>query len=330
MKKLYGNTQQEAPHKNLRRRMGVAFVSGCLALSMCPALAMAQPGGADGAFNPSDQPMEQTEQMGQPPAAPEGDVQMPQGDFDGSSAQQPPAMDGSQSANQAPQAPGQTSTDNANGMPQQPGQAPEGDGNQGQQPNEAPADNGGQPNQQPGQDNQAPQGQPGDQAPQGQPGQPRTDELDAKVLGILESYGIELPSAPNADQQANGDQAPGNPGEAPELPEGAVNVQQVIDTMRDILHEYSVNDLETNMSDETFVTTLKAYAQTATAQRLAMFASQERPNMETPSDLPAEGDQAPEGAPEGTPEASAPGEGASDALLSQICSLIMDVFGYVS
>ena len=38
----------EAPHKQLRRKAGALLVSGCLALMMFPALALAQPG--DDAF----------------------------------------------------------------------------------------------------------------------------------------------------------------------------------------------------------------------------------------------------------------------------------------
>lgn len=306
-----------APHKNLRKRVGTAFVSGCLALSLFPALALAQPGDSDDSFNVGDQPMGQMEQAGQPSAMPEGDMQMPQGDFGsfgdlgGFDMQQPPTAPEDQT-------PGQGQDGNANSMSQQPGR----EGSQSQQA-QPPADgNDWQSDQQPSQD-----GQMGQRTNQpGQPGQARTDALDAKVKSILESHGVTLPATPGDAQQPGDQKAFAATGEAPELPEGEVNVQQVIDTMRDILREYSISDLEANISDENFVSTLKAYAQTATAQRLAMFESSMRPSMEEPCDLPSEGERPSETAPAN----DAPGENAGDSLLSQICEIIMDVFGYVS
>ena len=155
-------------HRNLRRRVGTAFVSGALALTMFPTLALAQPGDANDTFNPNGQAMGQMEQMSQPPAMPEGGMQMPQGDFGGFGMQQPPAMDNNQ-------APDQQQNGNAGEMTQPPSQ--NGDQSQQGQQTQPPAnDNGQQPAQegqgQPNGQQQGQPGQPGDQNQQGQMGQP--------------------------------------------------------------------------------------------------------------------------------------------------------------
>ena len=349
MKKFTDARTDEQPisHLNLRSRLGSAFVAGCLALSVCPTLAFA-------ATNTNGS----AQDAGNPPAAMQFDANNANGPQQG--MQQGPQFG---QFNQAPsdftqnQAPEMQDWETPNGeamgdQAPEAGQMPNGEApDMSQAPNmdQASGMNGAPDmNQTPDMQNgQAPNGMAFDgQAPNGN--QPRTDAMSEQVRQILsETYGITLPTIgengqPDGANQPNGDFQPGNmgnPGEAPELPEGATNVQQVIDTARDILREYSATDLQDKIGDADFVAALQAYALSATEQRLAMFASNERPTMENPSDLPS--DQAAP-ATEGAPSGEAPSAGAfnpNDAesgdaidgvLMSQIISLIMDVFGYVS
>lgn len=292
---------QAISHRSLRSRFGTAFVAGCLALSVCPAVALAAPGDANGMQNGPDQ-------MGNPPAAMQ---------FDGQNAQQGPAFGGMQLDGQAPngQAPADMGQipDGQQGQAPDMGQAP--DGQQGQAPDMG---------QMPGGDQQQTGQMPSGQAPfdmQGPSGmEPRTDAMDNQVRQILaDKYGI----ATNAFG-GNGAFQPGDPTDAPELPDGAANVQAVIDTARDILREYRDEDLASKIGDADFVAALKAYALSSTAQRMEMFANQARPTMENPADLPSDEAAAP------GQDGTAPGATVSDDLMSAIIDLITDVFGYVN
>lgn len=294
------HASSEAPkvsHRNLRARFGTAFVSGCLALSLCPAAALAMQPGQD---------------------APQGDT-----------GANPPAMqqfeadgfDGNGFGNgfggngfgglQAPEGPQGEAP--ANG--EQPPALPNGEAQQGEAPD--------------GQAPEGPQGQePDGHAPDMQQGpfgdMPRIDPVGDQVKQILvDQFGITLPAM---GEGVDGFQ-PGAPSDAPEIPEGEVNVQQVIDSTRDILREYGTEDLSTKLADPEFAATLQEYAKAMTEQRLAMFASNDRPSFDNPSDLPANPEDAtPEGAP-----AEAPVDANADAgILSQIVDLLMDAFGYLA
>ncbi len=323
--------EQTISHLNLRSRFGAAFLAGCLALSVCPTLAFAATS-ANGA--------EQGNVNGNPPAAMQFDAGTVNDLQQGPQQGQAPSGFTQGEAPEMGQAPEGMPGGEAPDFSQAPEGAPEG---------EAPdfqMQNGQAPNMQAGElpSGELPSGQAPDmQAPNGN--EPRTDAMSEQVKQILaETYGITLPAF--GESEPTGDFQPGNmgaPDEAPELPDGIVNVQQVIDTARDILREYSATDLQDKIGDADFVAALKAYALSATEQRLAMFASNERPTMEAPSDLPSDQAAAPtdapdgaapgeavDGAPEGTPNGTAPGDAVDGTLMSQIISLIMDVFGYVA
>ena len=176
--------------------------------------------------------------------------------------------------------------------------------------------------------------------------QPMSDALSDQIRQILaDAYGIALPdflqAGENGQAPSEGAGMPGNPGEAPELPEGSVNVQAVIDSVRDVFREYSVADLEAaDFTNDEFKAELEEYVKAATQERLEMFAQHmfqpggpamppagQAPdgNFEAPSDLPApaeggETPQAPDGqapevpqAPDGstTPDGTAAPEGGA-------------------
>ena len=280
-------TDQTISHRTMRSRFGTAFVAGCLALSMCPAIALAAPGEAGGMQDGQSQ-------MGNPPSAMQ---------FDNQDGQQAPAFGGMQLDEQAPN--GQAPADMGQIPDDQQGQAPD----MGQMPGGDQQQTGQMPSGQAPFDMQGPSGM-----------EPRTDAMDNQVRQILaDKYGI----ATNAFG-GNGAFQPGDPADAPELPEGAVNVQAVIDTARDILREYRDEDLASKIGDADFVAALKAYALSSTAQRMEMFANQARPTMENPSDLPS--DEAPASDKVGT----TPNKAVSNDLMSSIIDLITDVFGYVN
>ena len=292
-------TDQAISHRTMRSRFGAAFVAGCLALSMCPAIALAAPGEAGGMQDGQGQ-------IGNPPSAMQFDNQdgqqgsafgsMPFGD-------QAPSGQALFDMGQAPSDMGQAPSDQQGNTPDM-GQAPN---NGQQQPGQAPSDEAMS-----GQDPFGMQG-PSDMGP-------RADATDNQVRQILtEKYGITMPAFGE-----NGTFQPGDPADAPELPEGAINVQAVIDTARDILREYQEEDLSAKIGDADFVAALKAFALSSTAQRMEMFANNERPTMENPSDLP--NDEAPASDKAGTMH----GKAVSDDLMSSIIDLIAEVFGYVN
>lgn len=327
------------PHKNLRKRFGAAFVSGCLALTMCPALALAQPGDAFDQNGAPDQAMQaQGQQFGFG-----GDQQF--GD-PGAFQQAGMPFDG-QEPGQGGQEPGQ------DGMAQPPAQD---NGDQGQRA-EAPSNGNGQAPDANGEGQQPDAGLP-ESAPSGEFGQMsdapfdlggfqmRSDAIDGQIRQLLaDAFGIsafmqdqapedvgmqgQAPEGVNSDEfGGSGDmRMPGNKEEAPEIPEGEVNVQQVIDAARDILREYGSEDLEARLADPEFASTLQSYAKVTTEQRLADFANNVRPTMENPADLPApEGDGDEPSLPlEEEAEAQ-----AGDSVLSQIVKLVLDVFGYAA
>ena len=285
-------TDQTISHRTMRSRFGTAFVAGCLALSMCPAIALAAPGEAGGMQDGQSQ-------MGNPPSAMQ---------FDNQDGQQAPAFDGMPFDGQAPS--GQAPSDMGQAPSDQQGNAP----NMGQAPNNGQQ----QPGQVPSSEAMSGQNPFGMQSPSDMG--PRADATDNQVRQILaEKYGITMPAFGE-----NGTFQPGDPADAPELPEGAINVQAVIDTARDILREYQGEDLSAKIDDADFVAALKAFALSSTAQRMEMFANNERPTMENPSDLPS--DEAPASDKVGT----TPNKAVSNDLMSSIIDLITDVFGYVN
>ena len=318
---------QGAPsHLNPRRRAAAAFAAGCLALTLCPAAAFAAPSGPGGA-----------PQGGMPPAM-QQDAAMPSGQ-----APDGQAPDGQAPAGQAPD-----------------GQAPDGQAPEGQPMEQAPdgqAPMGQAPDGQA--DGQASDGQPSGQAPddlngdwQSIPGdQPRSDALDDQIRQELtDSYGIQT-ERPAAVAKATGQNGqPGSPEDAPEIPEGETNVQQVIDAIRDVLRQYSSEDLASKLSDADFVAEVQAYAKSATASRLAAFASGQKPASaseaagqapESQGDANAQAPSGRDGDPaDGTAPANAPDTDGFDAaqaiqnvdssLIGQIASLVMAAFGYTS
>lgn len=180
----------KAPCESLQRRVGAAFVSGCLALSMCPALAFAQPDGTDA---------QQGAPNGNPPATQSGEPQRgpqngPQGQMGGDLDSQIRDILGpytsSQGNGQPPEAPSGDAS-------QQPPEAPNGDSSQ-QQP-EAP--NGANASNPPAENGQ-------------QPGEP-----------------------PSGNIEDNG---------APAIPDGEVNVQQIIDAIRAMLQKMNITMPEAN------------------------------------------------------------------------------------
>lgn len=131
-----------------------------------------------------------------------------------------------------------------------------------------------------------------------------------------------------------------------------VNVQQMIDTLRDIFHGYSTEDLTTNISDSDFIAKLKEFALTANKQRMAMFAKGKPGDAATeasgansgePSansnsvdsgEPPANSNNANSGKPPANggaanePAGTSSFESADVTLVTQLASIVADVFGY--
>lgn len=320
---------QPISHRSLPSRFGSAFVAGCLALSVCPAIAFAAPGGQDAMIDNG--------MNGNAPAAMQVEGEFPSAPQPG---QLPEGMTG--------QTPGmQNAQDFAfQGMPDQ-APAMQGDGNRPQgasdqspvtqaempesmhqdQARNAQDSDAQLPNNPPDSNSDLPQGQ----MPNGQPGQApennqlRNDDFDKQVRDILsDKYGIGLPSPEG--QEGNGAASQiGDPANAPELPEGAVNVQQVIDTSRDVLDKYRGEDLSAKLNDAEFAAALKAFALSSNEQRLAMFASSERPNMENPSDLPS-----PDAQDQAGNTGEAPAKLVDGTILQSVMNLVMETFGYIA
>ena len=349
-------------HLDLKPRFGAALVAGCLALSLAPCAAFAAPM-EDGGFQQGGAPaaMQEGSQSGgeMPGGAPMGQTQ-------GGAMGQEPGGQQAPSDDFGPQTPSEPIASNGFGEQQPSGDAPAGQAPDGQMTpgQQAPSDelpSGQAPNGQTAPNGQAPLAQMPDQQNgetswQQVPGnptgdQPRTDATDDQVRQALaDSYGIET-SMPNG-QAGDAAATPGAPGEAPDLPEGAVNVQQIIDAMRDVLRFFSGDDLASRIGDADFAAELQAYAKSATEQRLAAFASGDAPAMQnapanTPADnaavsandsalptgmpatpaAPANGEAAPANAPAAPAEAA---QSVSASVFDQILSIIMGAFGYTT
>ena len=208
---------------------------------------------------------------------------------------------------------------------------------------QAPSGQPGAGNQMPGGDEQAPGGQapsgnqqaPGGQGGQGGPGgQPANDGVDDQVRTILsEDYDVnaQLPDQSGQPGQPgdNAGQPPagnaGAPTEAPELPEGAVNVQAVIDSVRDVVGHYGSDALEAaDFSNEDFAAEMKAFVKSSFGQRMEMFANGK------PGDAasqPSTGDSA-QPADGQTPPAAPSGNQMSSSIVSSIISLVYSALGY--
>ena len=301
-------------HNNLRMRAGAALAAGCLALSLCPALAFAAPTG------------QQDAAQGNPPAMQQDggkDMQAPDGfDFGDKTSTDQQAPDG--------QAPSQ-------------GQAPDGQAPDGQAPSQGQAPDGQTPPQGQAPDGQAPDGQApdGQQLPQGQAPDGQRPSVNAPgnddALGnqvrqsLADEYGIET-ALPNADagNQAGQGAPQGKPSEAPELPEGAVNVQQIIDSLRDVISKFGSSVLSEKLSDDSFATEVKDYAVSANDQRLADFAKQ---TAQPGADAQGEG-QAPAGeqpsSGEQPPALDEQNTTVDSTVMNQIIAWLMEAFGFTA
>ena len=170
---------------------------------------------------------------------------------------------------------------------------------------------------------------------------------------LMDGYGVTAPSdadapaAPSSGEEGAmpqggpagnpGDFAQGAPmvGEAPELPEGAVNVQAVIDSARDAVQEYGADTLKSaDFTDGDFLSGLIDYVKTATEQREAAFAEGAAPsfgapanNGEAPSDealsseAPEAGDQAQQ-APDAAPQS------LGSSVLKNLIDAIANALGF--
>ena len=293
-------------HMTLRSRATAAIASGCLALAIFPGVAMAAPADGQG-----------PQQNGNPPAMQTGFSDESFGMMAGGGQM----LDGQMPGGEAPdgQMPG--------------GQAPDGQAPSGQMPS------GGAPSgQMPGDqapEAQAPEGQmPDGQAPEGQSsnGQPlagsqRDDPMDDQVRQALsDGYGIET-NAPFGGQSGQ----PGDPADAPEIPEGQANVQQIIDSMRDVFRAFGVDKLESaDLTDEEFANQLASFVTKSNEERMQMFASGQRPS-DMPQEIEApDGATQPEQTADGHSAAPASGQAASDELIQNLVSFVMGVFGYTA
>ena len=384
-------TEQEAPlHLMLKSRATAALAAGCLALSMCPALAYAAPN-ADASQEEGRTSIERQMPNGgqesdgqhssdgrmagsQMPS----DRQMPTGEQP-SDGQRP--ADEQQFGKQP--ADGQQPSFESGQMPDT-GQAPSGD----QQPSGeerggvewAPSDFSGVPapaddQAQPSADGQAPaDGQyPSDgqassddwQIPErdyqdgfsdlGQRG-PRMEQFaedsaaDAQVRDILtEKYGAGQIPSNDAAGSGDGAGAPGgiagdqtrsgmegfvNVNDIPAVPEGEANVQEVIDTTRDIVRGYGADALEkADFSDKGFLAGLTKFTNDVVAQRAEMFENNAKPeNAEQPGAPNGNGKEA--GAKASSDDAaqssaSKPAnENVSASVLDQIIEFLAGLFGF--
>ena len=273
-------------HKNLGRNAASAIISGCLALSLCPAIAFAAPGG-------------------EPPA-----MMQDSGYQDGSFNQgMPPA----QSQNGGPsQSIGSPSDQNGGGQPTGQGNgAPQGQAPDMQQPANGTPD-GQQPAQQPDSVG-APAGQPGGNGMQGG----RNDQVSDQVRSTLsESYGVST-AQPAQDQAPNGSKPSEEP---PTLLDGEINVQQIIDSVRDMMRHYGLDALQSaDFSDSQFNADATEYVTQANATRFTQDQNQQAPadlqDDTTPIEKPDEGD-------------AAPTDTAADkSLIDKLVAFVMGIFG---
>ncbi|MBQ9021289.1 MAG: hypothetical protein IJ113_04675 [Eggerthellaceae bacterium] len=205
-KHIKAGSEVTLPQHSLRTRIGAAAAAGCLALALVPAVALAEPAGAA----PQDN-------GGQAPAAQQG-IPQDQGGMgapggfapDGFAPGAPSGSFDSQNTDSMPPSMPSESGENGNtlgNMPQPPaapdGQAPDGqapatfgDDTSGQLPPSAPTDN-----------NMAMQNR----------------ELDERIINAIEDEDIRARAlAGNPDTE----------NKRPPIPEGEVNVQQLIDSIR--------------------------------------------------------------------------------------------------
>ena len=325
-----GNHEHEtAPsqplHLSLGSRAMAALTAGCLALSLCPALAFAAPSGEEAGQQGGNAPIEQ-----QGPSGKQGPSnQMPNDNGSPNGGSLP-------AGNRPHFEEGQSESSNPPGQPAEGQWADAG--------SQAPADNA-----QPPRDDASQNGEP--QAPEGEnEGQPDyrdrpmerpegSSDMDDQVREILaENYGMTAnPPAPegmadpvgagdNANAEGDAGAAAGNrrqppelSGNAPEIPEGEPNVQEIIDTTRDIVREYGADALaEADFDDQAFLTKLAEYANSAIEQRMEMFKKGIAPHSNAES-APAEDAQPISGAPSN--------ETASATVLEKVVSFLASLFG---
>lgn len=310
-KHVTASYEQAPDHRSLRSRAGSAVVAGCLALSMCPAIALAaQP--AQDAF----------QQSGQPAMAQQGPEMQQQGGTPDQQMGIPMEMNQDQAtAGDAVEPAGV----------EQGGTFQPADMEQGSAPQFADMEQGGMSGQ--------------------FPGMQQSSEMDNQIRQlIMEEYGFGGQADAPQDGTAQGEgfgQMPemafGNPEEAPEIPDGEPNIQAIIDSTRDIMLKYKDADLDSlDFSDEAFRAELESFVKESTAQRLEMFAADERPSaavssdaatrqgstFEAPSDLPAPEEG--EGAPEAPANPGSSIENAGSTFASSVVDFLMSMFGVVS
>ncbi len=287
----------EAPHKNLRRRFGAAAIAGCLTLSMCPTLALAQPNDSSDPFNPNNQAMQSqlSDNFGAPQQG---------GEFAVPFMQQLGAMGGNQDIPGLPgQQPGEMPANmgGEQGAPdQQPSKMPSDMGGEqnpfGQQPGDIPADTGANQNAQ-GFEGQQPGEAPAtDQMPQNQPGQ-----LGQQAPTGQEQQGQQ----PEANQQGQAGQPGDNGMQAPIMPE---QVREIVERIYDILNiDKEANPIEHIMGVLGYGMQHIAQAPNALGGHLVQPAPMEQGN---PMGQPDQGTQP---APMGQPgQSSQPGQPGSD------------------
>ena len=296
-------------HKNLRSRAAAGIVAGCLALSVCPAIALAAPPEQDapqGVEVTMQQPMDgQVEDFGNGRPSDEGFSNQGDSFWGEGPAQGGPSGDftNDQGFNgEMPDEQPSFEQDEAFGMPPE-NNSGEPAGNQpGEQWGEtafshdqqAGAPQNGQPmqNQQPG----GPMGgQPGTMMAPTSGNMPMDNPMDLQISQFIkEKFGIDLEdgmgNATSDNAQKPGEQSTN--GQVPELPEGSVNVQQIIDSVHDLMLKYDIQMLEdADLDDSEFMNELSEYITKANEERLQQFASGEKPGQNGPTDQTSESKQ---------------------------------------
>ena len=226
---MYRNAQHaKSSQTEFGRKVGTGLVAGCLALSMLPAVAFAAPGQGGGPGQGSNG--QQPAQMSQEWQAPQGDEQ-----FGG----EQPFNGGRQFGGDQFAGDGQFESDG-----QQSGQfgQPGGDSQDGfaSRGGRGGFQRGGQDGQELGNGQQLPSTDGSDDfqgRPDGQPAGER-DEAGAGMRGDSELDARIIAAIPDDDVRARAEA--GNPDAKnlrPAIPEGEVNVQQIIDAIRQALLE---------------------------------------------------------------------------------------------
>ena len=124
---------------------------------------------------------------------------------------------------------------------------------------------------------------------------PMDNPMDLQISQFIkEKFGIDLEDGMRNEASDNA-QKPGEQstdGQVPELPEGSVNVQQIIDSVHDLMLKYDIQTLEdADLDDSEFMNELSEYITKANEERLQQFASGEKPGHNGPTDQTSESKQ---------------------------------------